>query len=286
MYERVFVLGFSHLAFNCSIEIRKYGKIPEVFDTNVEKSLLLEQICISNEILYKHLSKIDLMEYLFHVEENVLIISAFNMYLIPERILNKNNITAINCHHSILPRHAGPHGTTWAIYEQDNEAGITWHYITSRIDAGDIIITKKCELNETITAWQLSRKQYSMALEGFNDMLEALLNGSIHGVPQDLTKRGEYHHSKDIPNNGFLDPAWDFNKISAFLRSLDYGFLDRLNKPIFPKPKLLLDNDRVVSWEKYILEKDKAQEEIYFEGNDIVISKPTGKVRLINIFTV
>lgn len=289
MYEKIIVLGLSHLAYKFAMELFRHGINPEVFDTNVEKSLFLEKICVSNKIRYTHLSKEKLMEFIFCLKEKTLIISVFNMYLIPKKIFDKDNICIINCHRSILPRHAGMYGTTWAIYEQDREAGVTLHYMVPHIDAGDIITTKKTALDDNITAFQLSKKQNDMALEGFNEILEALLNDRIKGIPQDLTKRGVYHHKYDIPNGGFLDTVWDFNKISAFLRSLDYGALDRLNKRMFPKPMIAVDDGKVFSWEKYVLLKNISifnNEEIYFEGNDIVISKSTGKVRLINVFAV
>lgn len=46
---------------------------------------------------------------------------------------------AVNSHPSLLPRCRGAHPIFWAIASGETEAGVTCHYMTERVDEGDVI---------------------------------------------------------------------------------------------------------------------------------------------------
>ena len=223
MYDHVIIIGSSQLACHCANTMGKSGLPIEILDTNDEKSVFLESWCTREGFSSRHIEWGDLTKYLLGISKRTLLVSAFNLYLIPKEVLEKGWITAINCHHAILPERPGRNGATWAIYNQDKEAGITWHYITPKADAGDILCVRKITLDNNLTALQLMRCQHGLACEGFDAIADGLIEGSIESTPQDMSKKGKFRYSYDIPNNGFLDLDWDFSKMSAFLRSMDYG---------------------------------------------------------------
>ena len=46
---------------------------------------------------------------------------------------------AINFHDALLPKYAGVHATSWAIFNQEKTHGITWHVMSEIVDSGDIL---------------------------------------------------------------------------------------------------------------------------------------------------
>ena len=80
----------------------------------------------------------------------------------------------LNVHPSLLPTYAG--GMDTNVHEQviennDKETGCTIHFVTDELDAGPILIQKKCEVNPHDTVHSLKSKVQH--LEG-NAFLEAI----------------------------------------------------------------------------------------------------------------
>ena len=80
----------------------------------------------------------------------------------------------LNVHPSLLPKYAG--GMDTNVHEQviennDKETGCTIHFVTDELDAGPILIQKKCEVNANDTVHSLKSKVQH--LEG-NAFLEAI----------------------------------------------------------------------------------------------------------------
>ena len=279
-YKRVLILGTDQFANDCAIIIKNNGLMPEIFDTNKEKSPVLEEKCVCNGLLYKHITWTDLTDLLLSLKEKTLLISAFNLYLVPKEVINKKNITAINCHHAILPDRPGRNGATWAIFEQDKEAGITWHFITEKADAGNIICIKKISLDDKITALRLLKHQYDLALDSFIEIISDLLSENITCTPQDPGKKGPFRYSYDIPNEGKLDLSWNFDKMSAFLRAMDYGILEVLGQPYLA----LFDNN--YKWKRYVLLPPDGDFGIQKKNDSFIISTQHGCIRLDKISIV
>lgn len=72
-------------------------------------------------------------DYLFSI------FSIVNRHLIPNELIALPQHLAINYHEAPLPNYAGVHATSWAIMNREVKHGITWHVMTERVDAGDIL---------------------------------------------------------------------------------------------------------------------------------------------------
>tara|TARA_B100000575_G_scaffold292309_1_gene300303 strand:- start:639 stop:1220 length:582 start_codon:yes stop_codon:yes gene_type:complete len=80
----------------------------------------------------------------------------------------------LNVHPSLLPKYAGGMDTNvhgQVIENNDKETGCTIHFVTDELDAGPILIQKKCEVNANDTVHSLKSKVQH--LEG-NAFLEAI----------------------------------------------------------------------------------------------------------------
>ncbi|GAB3349602.1 hypothetical protein GCM10027430_11930 [Lysobacter tyrosinilyticus] len=68
------------------------------------------------------------------------LLSIVNFRKIPEAILRAPRFGAINYHDAPLPRYAGSHAVTWALVNGETRHAVSWHVMTDRVDAGDLLV--------------------------------------------------------------------------------------------------------------------------------------------------
>lgn len=110
--------------------------------------------------------------------------------------------------------------------------GYTWHYISDKVDAGDIILQERIEITEETTAIMLLRQCEQMALKSFEKLLP-FEKIEVYAKKQALVNKRitKPKRSMDIPNNGILDLTWSISKQIAFLNAMNYGVACVLGKP-------------------------------------------------------
>lgn len=88
----------------------------------------------------------ELMEVLRRVNPHVLVNVAFGMFL-KEDVLNFPPLGCINLHPSLLPAYRGAAPIQRALMAGEEITGVTVLYMTSRLDAGDIILQEKTSID-------------------------------------------------------------------------------------------------------------------------------------------
>lgn len=266
--EKIYVLGTGTLALYCAEYAKKQGLEVLLFEMAEKKSMFLGVRAKKLGISYFHEEKEIVFQKLLEEKDESLLISAINESIVPAGILEKKNITAINLHQALLPKHPGRNAECWAIFEQEQKSGITWHFMEAQVDRGDVILQKEILLEEDMTAYTLFEKQIQAAKEAFNEIFDDLLHKTANRQPQEKTEMVKYHKSYELPNDGYLNLEWSGEKISAFLRSMDYSGLR-----VMEQPKLLYQNV-IYKWKKYKIYQGNLKEKIVkMEGSDIKISK-------------
>ena len=195
-----------------------------------EKFPFTEKLCERLGVFYKQFSKEEIKNYLLGLNERTLIFSVHNSYIFPEEICNKANLTILNMHIAYLPKYRGMNPSTWAIYNQEEYSGVTWHLVSSKIDNGKIIVQKKIEIYENDTAIKLMMKCFKEGEKLFEENLDSFIENNFKTF---ITENGntKLYRSKELPNDGFIDFKWDFNKTYAFLRSMDYSGTNIMRLP-------------------------------------------------------
>jgi methionyl-tRNA formyltransferase len=203
-----------------------------------------------------------LTEVFAGISVGTLVVSAYNGFLFPVSVLANPNLSIVNFHNSLLPRHRGRNAPTWAIFEQDRVTGVTWHRVTRDIDAGEILAQREIPLGERTTAWELTLDTLNAGAEAFASLLPGLLNGTAQPMACVEAVPGLLHRLKDVPNGGVVDLGWSASKLSAFLRSLDYGKIN-----IFPNPRVsLLGRQREVVGYSLASPSESPEEGMGFDG--------------------
>ena len=98
-------------------------------------------------------------------------------------IIDSIPLGIINLHHSYKLKYKGRYSTSWAIMNARRldcwEHGTTLHYIDEKLDEGEIIDTRKCEIDEFDTAYTLFNKVEILAIEMFKENFHKLINAKI-----------------------------------------------------------------------------------------------------------
>lgn len=65
--------------------------------------------------------------------------SIFNNRILDNAVLSSPRKGAINCHDAPLPKYGGVNAVAWALMNQENSHGVTWHIMQEQIDEGEIL---------------------------------------------------------------------------------------------------------------------------------------------------
>jgi methionyl-tRNA formyltransferase len=119
-----------------------------------------------------------------------LIISYRTAFIVPEKILKKAQMAAINFHPA-SPEYPGSGSYSWALYEMANHFGSTAHIMTEKIDAGPILITQTWPISEQDTVQTLFIRAQQNLFELFKQFIQNLFAGGAEFVQQ---QQKENHH--------------------------------------------------------------------------------------------
>ena len=233
MFDQVIVIGVGTVACKCAKLLREKNIEVLFIESLNENSLSSKNFCHKNNINYYRLYKSELTKHLTSLDKKTLIISVSNRYLFPLSVLSKKNIKIINYHGALLPKYPGRNAEAWAIYNGEENGGITWHYVVKEVDAGDIIMQKTSPITFKTTSLSLLRDYSKLAFLAFCQIIHSVLEDTAIVVQQKSNERQPVKYSWQIPNDGELNLDWNENTISAFLRAMDYGPLAVLGNPFF-----------------------------------------------------
>ena len=151
------------------------------------------------------------------------LLNIVNYRRIPEHIRSATRIVALNYHDSLLPRHAGFNATTWAIYNDDIEHGVTWHVLTDAIDSGPIVEQVSLPIGIDDDALALDARCFEAGLSSFATVLKRIEQNTLDQRDQDLSRRTFMPLQALPPNSDWLDWHQDAASISRLVRALQTG---------------------------------------------------------------
>jgi len=118
------------------------------------------------------------------IAPDLVIVVAFGQILC-ERILTAPKRGAVNVHASLLPRYRGVAPINWVIVNGETETGVTTMFMARKVDAGEIILTRKTAIGPRETAGEL----YARLAEAGGDLLVETLDlieaGTAPRIAQD-----------------------------------------------------------------------------------------------------
>ena len=122
-----------------------------------------------------------------------------------------------------------------------------------------------------MTSSKLMQKSKILMLEGLKEILPIAETGDAeYDLNEGSVQSSEIPHGpKDTINNAMIDHDWAFEKVSRFLRAMDFGFLHPMGIP-----KILLDGkiSEILSYSIYRAEtKDDIGEGIEYQSDKNIV---------------
>ncbi|WP_050738664.1 methionyl-tRNA formyltransferase [Acetobacterium bakii] len=118
-----------------------------------------------------------------------LFVFAFVSDIMPYNIIKMAAFGAINYHPSLLPKYRGGSAINWAIIQGERETGVTIHYINERVDAGDIILQGKVDIEATDSVGSVYfNKLYPLGIKLMPQAVKLIREGKAPRIPQDETQ--------------------------------------------------------------------------------------------------
>lgn len=199
--------------------------------------------------------------------------SITHLDLIKDEVLALPEKMAINFHDGPLPAYAGLNAPAWALINQEEHYGISWHQIVPGVDKGDLLKQVMFDVAANETSLSINTKCFAAALESFPVLLDELMAGSAQPIEQDLSERSYFGKFKRPDAMGFLN--WDntASALAAFIRAMNFGEYPNL----LTTPKIHL-NGRL-----FVIVEAVSQEQVsdFEPGTVISIEEST-----INVATV
>lgn len=140
-----------------------------------------------------------------------------------KRILNLPRLKTINCHAGKLPYYRGRNILNWALINDEEEFGITVHYVDEGIDTGDIILQRIFPITDNDNYNSLLEKAYNECANILYDSIILIKNGQVKPINQkDIHPIGFYCGSR-----GEGDEIINWNQKSRMI----FNFIRSISKP-------------------------------------------------------
>ena len=93
----------------------------------------------------ENINEPNFVERIKDFEPDIILVVAYGQIL-SDKILNIPKTACINIHGSLLPSYRGAAPINWAIINGEKETGITYIYMNSKVDGGDMIAQFKIDI--------------------------------------------------------------------------------------------------------------------------------------------
>ena len=128
-----------------------------------------------------------IFETLADLKPELSVVVAYGM-IVPDRLIDMPQHGTINIHGSLLPRYRGAAPMQYSVLNGDSEAGVSIMYITSELDAGDVILQKSIPIGADETFGELHDRLSVLGAEALEEAIGLIESGNVAAVPQDSSK--------------------------------------------------------------------------------------------------
>ncbi len=166
-----------HFQDNKDIEVSLVlANNPNAFVLERAKKLSVPSFVFNKDDFYSSDKVLDILQ-----RNNIdfLVLAGF-LWLIPSSLIKAFSNRIINIHPALLPKYGGKgmfgdnvHKSVIAHNEQ--ESGITIHYVNERYDEGETIFQAKCTVERNDTAESLANKIHALEYKYFPEVIEQVV---------------------------------------------------------------------------------------------------------------
>jgi len=149
------------------------------------------------------------------------IISYLSRWVVPEDLLKRAKIAAINFHPA-SPEYPGIGCNNFALYEDAKEYGVTCHHMASKVDTGDIIAVKRFPVYPEDDVASLLKRTYENQIILFFEIVQLMADGK--DLPASNEKWTRPPFTRKQFNELFkIKPDMSRDEIARRIRAVSYG---------------------------------------------------------------
>jgi methionyl-tRNA formyltransferase len=175
------ILKHHEVLFVVTAEDKPYGRNRKIRFCPTKDLALCREIDILQP---SDLSDPEFIEHLKSYNADIFVVVAYGL-MIPEEVFTIPPLKSINLHPSLLPKYRGAAPIQWALINGEEETGVTVQMISSRMDAGDIVVQERISLNEDMTSAGLYESVIEISGDLLNRAIVSLAEGRTVPVKQD-----------------------------------------------------------------------------------------------------
>lgn len=149
--------------------------------------------------------------------------SITHLAIIKDEVLALPQKMTVNFHDGPLPAYAGLNTPAWALMNQEEQYGISWHNVVSGVDEGELLKQELFDIAGGETSLSINTKCFAAALDSFPALVDDLVNNNTQPLNQDLSKRSYFAKFQRPDAMGFLDWTKNADALVAFINALNFG---------------------------------------------------------------
>lgn len=272
-FDSIIVIGSGSTAKKCAMYLVKKGISLTYIESYASVFKCLSSPIKNDLVQLRTINEFcDIDEAVFSLKKgNTLVLSINNKHIF-KKCLNHDDITIINFHYGYLPDYRGLNIPSWLIYNKEEFAGVTWHFVNEKIDSGKIIIQDKFKIHERATAFDVNKEQNLLGYGLFKKFIlnfiaspEQFKSKNISIAESDMQSR--YFAKGVLPDGGFLNLDGSKERIDRVLRAFDYKCI-LLNLPL----KVEFENT-VYYVDSYVTNETSKDDMCYLEDGYLFLIK-------------
>ncbi|MBD3387519.1 MAG: hypothetical protein GF416_00705 [Candidatus Altiarchaeales archaeon] len=141
--------------------------------------------------------------------------------ILSKEVLDIPELGCLNWHPALLPKYRGRYSTVHAIFNGEEYAGVTLHWMDEGVDSGPIVLQERIRIDRDDTAKSLYERCTEAGVKLFGQFLDIWLSGGdIPSEPQDESQATYF--PKGLPNDGVIDWSWSGERIRNFIRAMTF----------------------------------------------------------------
>ncbi len=135
-------------------------------------------------------------------------------------IINLPKLKTINCHAGKLPFYRGRNILNWVLINDEEDFGITVHYMDDGIDTGDIILQKKYLITDDDDYSTLLERAYSGCADVLYEAVKMIQNGTVNPIKQETIDQVGMYCGMRKPGDEIINWNSTSREVFNFVRAI------------------------------------------------------------------
>ena len=161
----------------------------------------------------------EFMEEIDAYKCDLFISMSFNQ-IFKKSIIDMPPMKMINCHAGKLPFYRGRNILNWVLINDEDEFGVTVHYVDEGIDTGDIILQRVFPISDDDDYASLLHCAHNECANVLYDAIKNLQNGSVERVRQDEIHEVGFYCTQRCAGDERLDWRQSSRAVFNFVRAI------------------------------------------------------------------